>query len=123
MCRGKRLDGNMSHYKTNEEQETITVEEFVNEWYNDKDYLLVDIREDGEKTELGAIKNAFNISMYDIPDQINMAPTYIVCIMCCDNGARSEQVVKYFKNNDYNNMFALVGGIEKLFETLPELKV
>lgn len=113
----------MSFYKTNEEQEVISIDEFANEWYDREDYILVDIREDGEKEKLGTIKNAFNISMYDIPDQIDMAPTYIICIMCCDNGARSEQVVKYLKNNDYNNMFALEGGIEKLFEALPEVKV
>jgi predicted sulfurtransferase len=70
----------MSHYKTNEEQETITVEEFVNEWYNDKDYLLVDIREDGEKTELGAIKNAFNISIW------HQLTLYVSCAVIMEHG-------------------------------------
>lgn len=120
---GKRLDGNMSFYKTNEEQEIITIDEFINEWYNQQDYILVDIREDSEIEENGGIKQAFNISMYDIPEQIDMAPTYIVCIMVCDNGAKSEQVVKYFKNNEYENMFAIKGGTEALFDALPELKV
>ena len=115
--------GFIMFYKTNEEQEIITLDEFANEWYDNEEFIFVDIREDDEINNNGGIKNAFQISMYDIPDQIDMAPTYIICILVCDNGARSEQVVKYFKNNDYNNMFALVGGIEKLFETLPELKV
>lgn len=123
MYHGKRLDGNMSFYKTNEEQEIITIDEFINEWYNQQDYILVDIREDSEIEENGGIKQAFNISMYDIPEQIDMAPTYIVCIMVCDNGAKSEQVVKYFKNNEYENMFAIQGGTEALFDALPELKV
>lgn len=123
MYHGKRLDGNMSFYKTNEEQEIITIDEFINEWYNQQDYILVDIREDSEIEENGGIKQAFNISMYDIPEQIDMAPTYIVCIMVCDNGAKSEQVVKYFKNNEYENMFAIQGGTEALFDVLPELKV
>ena len=113
----------MSFYKTNEEQEVISIEEFVNEWHDEQEYIFVDIREEDEIKETGGIKNAFQISMYDIPDQIDMAPTYIICILVCDNGARSEQVVKYFKNNDYNNMFALEGGVEKLLDTLPELKV
>ena len=112
-----------SFYKTNEEQEVISIEEFTTEWHDAQEYIFVDIREEDEIKETGGIKNAFQISMYDIPDQIDMAPTYIICILVCDNGARSEQVVKYFKNNDYNNMFALEGGVEKLLDTLPELKV
>ena len=122
MYRGKRLAGDMSFYKTNEEQEVISIDEFTNEWYDKQDYIFVDIREENEIKETGGIKNAFQISMYDIPENIDMAPTYIICILICDNGARAEQVVKYLKNNDYNNMFAIEGGTEKLFEALPELK-
>lgn len=123
MCRGKRLDGNMSFYKTNEENEIITVEEFIAEWMDQEEYILVDIREPDEIQKQGAIKNTFNISMYDIPEQIEMAPTYIVCLFICDNGARAEQVAKYLKNNNFENMFAIQGGIEKLVEAVPELKV
>ena len=112
----------MSFYKTNEEQEVISIDEFTNEWYDKQDYIFVDIREENEIKETGGIKNAFQISMYDIPENIDMAPTYIICILICDNGARAEQVAKYLKNNDYNNMFAIEGGTEKLFEALPELK-
>lgn len=112
----------MSFYKTNEENEVISIDEFVNEWYEQQEYLLVDIRENDEAELNGRINNSFHISMYDIPEQIEMAPTYIICILVCDNGARAEQVVKYLKNNDYNNMFAIEGGTEKLFEALPELK-
>ena len=110
-------------YKTNEEQEVISVEEFTNEWYNQQEYMLVDIREQEEINNGDAVKGTFNISMYDIPEQIEMAPTYIVCLLVCDNGARAEQVVKYLKNNDYNNMFAIEGGAEALLSALPELKV
>lgn len=110
-------------YKTNEEQEVISFEEFKNEWVDQQDYILVDIRDDSEIEEHGAIKNTFNISMYDIPEQIDMAPTYIICILICDDGTRSEQVVKFMKNNDFNNMFALEGGTNKLLEHYPELKV
>ena len=110
-------------YKTNEEQEVIPVDEFANEWYNQQDYLLVDIRENEEIESQGAIKNTFNISMYDIPEQVDMAPTYIVCIVICDDGTRSHQVAKFMKNHDFNNIFALEGGINSLLEKLPELKV
>lgn len=113
----------MSFYKTNEEQELISVDEFVNEWYDDQEFIFVDIREEDEIKKNGGIKDSYRISMYDIPDQIDMAPTYITCILVCDNGARSEQVVRYMKNKNLNNMFALEGGAEKLFEILPELKV
>jgi len=115
--------GSMNFYKTNEEQISISVDEFANEWYDQQEYILVDIRETSEIKEQGGIKSAFQISMYDIPDQIDLAPTYIICLILCDNGGRSEQVAKYFKNNEFKNMIAIEGGIEKLFEVLPELKV
>ena len=118
---GKKLVGKM--YKTNETQEVISVEEFTNEWYNQQEYMLVDIREQEEINNGNAVKGTFNISMYDIPEQIEMAPTYIVCLLVCDNGARAEQVVKYLKNNDYNNMFAIEGGVDALLSAVPELKV
>lgn len=56
----------MSFYKTNEEQEVISIDEFTNEWYDKQEYIFVDIREENEIAEQGSIKNAFNISMYVI---------------------------------------------------------
>jgi rhodanese-related sulfurtransferase len=109
-------------YKTNEEQLGISIDEFVNEWYEQQEYLLVDIRENDELERDGNIKGAFHMSMYDIPENIEMAPTYIVCILCCDNGIRSEQVAKYAKNYGLNNGFYLEGGLEELFKAVPELK-
>ena len=61
--------------------------------------------------------------MYEIPDQIDMAPTYIICLMLCQDGTRAEQVTKYIKNNGYKNMIYIEGGIDKLVEAVPELKV
>lgn len=109
-------------YKTNEEQLGISINEFVNEWKDQQEYLLVDIRETDEIETTGAIKSSFNISMYDIPEKIDMAPTYIICIICCSDGTRGEQVAKYMKNNDYNNIFYIEGGVEELFLAVPELK-
>lgn len=110
-------------YKTNEEQIAISVDEFVNEWKDQQEYLLVDIRESSEISETYSIKGGISFSMYDIPDNIEMAPTYITCILCCDDGSRSEQVTKYVKNNGYNNMFFIEGGLDELFKAVPELKV
>lgn len=110
-------------YKTNEEQIGISVDEFVNEWKDQQEYLLVDIRENDEIKSDGSVKGSFNISMYDIPEKVDMAPTYITCIMVCSDGTRSEQVTKYMKNNEYNNMFFIEGGLEELFRGCPDLKV
>lgn len=110
-------------YKTNEEQICITTDEFINEWKDKQDYLLVDIRENNEVEEQGAIKNAFRISMYDIPDQIDIAPTYIVCLLFCSDGTRAEQVVKYLKNNNLNNMFFIEGGYQSLTNSCPDLRL
>lgn len=108
-------------YKTNEEQLEITLDEFINEWYNKEDYILADIREEDEKDE--KIKLAFEISMYDIPNSISMAPTYISCIMCSDDVAKSEQVTKFMKNSDFDNFFFLGVTIDELLKAIPELKV
>lgn len=115
--------GLIMFYKTNEDTELLTVNEFINEWQDKEEYLFVDIRETDEIATNGGVKGAFNISMYDIPEQIEMAPSYIVCIFLCDNGGRSAQIAKYFKNNEFENMFAIEGGIEALVATCPELKV
>jgi rhodanese-related sulfurtransferase len=109
-------------YKTNEDRINITIDEFVNEWKDQQEYMFVDIRESEEIKSEGSVKGAFNISMYDIPEKVDMAPTYITCIILCNDGTRSEQVVKYLKNNEYNNMFFIDGGIEELFKAVPELK-
>ena len=43
--------------------------------------------------------------------------------MLCQDGTRAEQVTKYIKNNGYKNMIYIEGGIDKLLEAVPELKV
>ena len=35
----------VDYYKTNEETLSVSVKEFVDEWYNKQEYMLVDIRE------------------------------------------------------------------------------
>ena len=109
-------------YKTNEEILGITVTEFVDEWYEKQDYILVDIRDTEERKSAGVVKQTFNISMYEIPDQIEMAPTYIVCLILCQDSTKSEQVTKYLKNNGYKNMLYIKGGIDELIQAVPELK-
>ena len=106
---------------TNEERIEITLDEFISEWYNKEDYILADIREDDEKDE--KIKLAFEISMYDIPNSISMAPTYINCILCSDDVAKGEQVAKFMKNSDFDNFFYLGATINELLVAIPELKV
>ena len=106
-----------------DEELKISIDSYLNEWKDKKDFIFVDIREEDEITSEGGIKAAFRISMYDIPEKIDMAPDYVDCIICCSDGSRSEQVTKYMKNNGFNNMFYLEGGIEELFKVSPELKV
>ena len=109
-------------YRTNDETLGMTVDEFSNEWYNKEDYMFVDIREDDEISNDGSLKGAFTISMYDIPDKIDMVPTYLSLIICCTAGERAEQVAKFVQNHGYNNVFFLEGGTTSLFEVIPELK-
>lgn len=113
----------VDYYKTNEETLSVSVKEFVDEWYNKQEYMLVDIRELDERQEKGTIKNTFNISMYEIPDKIDMVPTYMNFLMLCQDGSRAEQVTKYIKNNGYKNILYIEGGIDSLLEAVPELKV
>ena len=107
-------------YKTNEEQLNISLDEFINEWYNKEDYILADIREEGDKDS--KVKMAFEISMYDIPNSIAMAPTYITVIICSDEETKSEQVAKFMRNSEFNNVFYMESDINTLLERIPELK-
>jgi len=109
-------------YKTNEEQLSISIQEYTDEWKDQQDFIFVDIRETEEIENEGSIKGAFMISMYDIPEKIEMAPDYITCFVCCSDSTRSEQVTKYLRNNGLNNMFYIEGGIKELFKVSPELK-
>ena len=72
----------VDYYKTNEETLSVSVKEFVDEWYNKQEYMLVDIREVEERQEKGTVKNTFNISMYEIPDKIDMV-LYMNFLMLC----------------------------------------
>ena len=107
-------------YKTNEEQLSISLDEFVDEWYEKEDYILADIREEDDKDS--KVKMAFEISMYDIPNSIAMAPTYITVIVCSDEETKSEQVAKFMRNSDFNNFFFMESNIDELLERVPELK-
>lgn len=108
--------------KTNEEGLSLSASEFQTAWYGQEDYMLVDIRENDEISGEGQLRGAFNLSLYDVPDKIDMVPTYLSLVICCVDGTRSEQLAKYVQNNGYNNVFFLEGGTTSLFETIPELK-
>lgn len=111
-------------YKTNDEQLNISIDEFVNEWHDKEEYLLIDIREDSDKEGSGgSIKGSFDISMYEIPDKIDMAPTYIVCIVVCEDGTKSKQIAQFAVNHELNNVFYLEGGAVELLKAIPGLKV
>ena len=107
-------------YKTNEEQLNISLDEFINEWYEKEEYILVDIREEQDRDP--KIKTAFEISMYDIPGSVSMAPTYITCIACSDDPSKGEQVAKFMRNSEFNNIFYMESYINTLLERIPELK-
>lgn len=107
-------------YKTNEETTEITLDEFVNEWYDNEEYLLIDIRERSDKQNL--IQGSFNITYSEIPDKIEMAPTYIVCVVVSDDLDMSSQIAAFTKNHDLNNIFYLSCTTEELFEAIPQLR-
>ena len=109
-------------YKTNDDTLGISATEFVNEWYNQQEYMFADIREPSEKADADSVKGTFNIPMSEIPDQIDYAPTHIICLMLCQDGSKAEQATKYLKNNGYKNMIYIEGGFNELLKAVPDLK-
>jgi len=98
-----------------------------NDLITDPDVILIDTRNDYE-VEIGTFKGAINPNtktFREFPswveankDKLNKPKV----AMFCTGGIRCEKASSYMKNNDFNDVYHLKGGILKYLETQPQEK-
>lgn len=74
------------------------------------DVLLLDVREQWEY-DAGHIPGITHIPMNEIPDRIAEIPTDQTVIVSCQTGNRSSQVTQFLRQQGYENVHNLQGGI------------
>tara|TARA_B110000263_G_scaffold89477_1_gene78194 strand:- start:5063 stop:5389 length:327 start_codon:yes stop_codon:yes gene_type:complete len=88
----------------------IDVLTLKNKLEQNKDFILIDIREQFE-IEICKIKESIHIPMGLIPTRINEIDSNKTVIVMCKSGGRSAQVCHYLNENGYLNVYNLKGGI------------
>lgn len=74
------------------------------------DVLVLDVREQWEYDE-GHIPGVTLLPMGEVPGRLNEIPTDKSVIVTCRTGNRSGQVVDFLRQNGYDNVHNMSGGI------------
>ena len=74
------------------------------------DVFLLDVREQWEYDE-GHIPGVTLIPMGEIPERLEEVPTDKEVIVTCRSGNRSGQVASYLRQNGFDNIHNMAGGI------------
>ncbi len=75
-----------------------------------EDVLFLDVREPDEYNA-GHIPNVVLIPMGEVPSRLSEIPTDTTVIVTCRSGNRSGQVTSFLRENGYNNVHNMEGGI------------
>jgi rhodanese-related sulfurtransferase len=83
---------------------------------------LIDIREDHER-ELVSLDDDLWIRMEEIPDQIDhLEDADRPIVIYCHHGIRSLRIAKLMRENGFEEVFSLAGGIDRWAKTIdPDL--
>ena len=91
--------------------QTLSVTEFKT-WRDDnKDCVLLDVREDGE-VAYANIDGHTHIAMNLIPLRHNELPDDKPIVVSCHHGMRSMQVALFLEHAGFSDVYNLSGGIE-----------
>ncbi len=91
--------------------QTLSVSEFKT-WRDDnKDCVLLDVREDGE-VAYANIEGHTHIAMNLIPLRHNELPDDKPIVVYCHHGMRSMQVALFLEHAGFSDVYNLSGGIE-----------
>ena len=91
--------------------QTLSVSEFKT-WRDDnKDCVLLDVREDGE-VAYANIDGHTHIAMNLIPLRHNELPDDKPIVVYCHHGMRSMQVALFLEHAGFSDVYNLSGGIE-----------
>jgi rhodanese-related sulfurtransferase len=82
----------------------------VNNIRNNPDVVLIDVREQWEYDE-GHIPNVKLIPLGSLPDRINEIPEDKFVVMTCRSGNRSGQATKFLREQGFDNVHNMAGGI------------
>ncbi|NVK19126.1 MAG: sulfurtransferase [Methylocystaceae bacterium] len=75
------------------------------------DHIVLDVREPAE-IAFHAFEGALEIPMNEIPQSLNELPRDKTIVVLCHIGGRSMQVTGWLRQQGYNNVTNLRGGIE-----------
>ncbi|MFZ5642728.1 MAG: rhodanese-like domain-containing protein [Bacillota bacterium] len=78
---------------------------------NEKDIVLVDVREPFELEETGYIPGSVNIPVGQVEKRINEIPRDKKVVIICRSGRRSAEAAKLLTEKGYTNIYNLEGGI------------
>tara|TARA_Y100000996_G_C22170840_1_gene498548 strand:+ start:260 stop:577 length:318 start_codon:yes stop_codon:yes gene_type:complete len=88
----------------------ITVKELNQKFIMKEKFFLIDIREPYE-INIAKIKGSIYIPMNDIPNAINKFKEDDKLIIMCRSGIRSEIICNYLNENNFTDVYNLIGGI------------
>ena len=86
--------------------DTATVEQIRNR----DDVVLIDVREDSEYAD-GHIPGATLIPLGQIPDRLNEIPTDKTVVAVCRSGNRSGQATNFLREQGFDNVHNMQGGM------------
>lgn len=91
----------------------ITVEVFAEQRRNGDDPLLLDVREPWE-FNTASLPNSVLIPMGDIPSRVHqeLDPDQPIVVLC-HHGARSLSVTMWLRNQGFEHVQSLAGGIDR----------
>ncbi len=100
----------------------------VNQMIEDKDTLLIDMRNDYEY-EVGHFKNAIEVPSKTFREQLIMVVKMLEnskdkhIVLYCTGGIRCEKASAYMKHNGFKNIYHIKGGIIEYVRTAQEKKL
>ena len=91
--------------------ESITAQELKMWFDQSREFDLFDVRESWEQ-EICLITGSYCISLGDLADRIDEVDRNKIAVFVCHHGGRSARAIGWLKNNGYEKLVNLEGGIE-----------
>lgn len=82
----------------------------LKELLNQEDLQLLDVREEWEEPKI-INHEVLNIPLHQIPTSLNRIDATKKTVVICQHGVRSLKAIDFLKNNGYNNLINLTGGM------------
>ncbi len=90
---------------------TVTVDKLCNIIDGSEEYFILDVRAEDEVEEEGEIKDATNIHLTQLPDNLAALPKDKPIYIFCGSGIRSMTAASVLKNKGFANLNVVLGGL------------